>query len=140
MTNSMNDTQHERYSALMTLNIMTALTILSISNFAIVLSVVMLSIVGQNNGRKRFSICSVNTNPKGAFSEITQQKIFHLNNIKLKYKIPWPGACTIKHYSLVIYRKCTDFIVSQCLLAWTNMLSEANKHTSLLKSLHITNP
>ncbi len=31
-----------------------------------------------------------------------------------------PGACTIKHYEFVIYRKLTNFIVSQCLLAWTD--------------------
>jgi hypothetical protein len=31
-----------------------------------------------------------------------------------------PGACNIKHYGNVIYRKWADFVVSLCLLACTN--------------------
>jgi hypothetical protein len=34
-------------------------------------------------------------------------------------------AFSIKHYGFVIYRKWTYFVVSLCLLAWTNMLAWA---------------
>jgi hypothetical protein len=37
-----------------------------------------------------------------------------------------PGACTIKHYGFVVYGKWTDFVVSWCLLSWTNMPAWTN--------------
>jgi hypothetical protein len=42
-----------------------------------------------------------------------------------------PGACTIKHYKSVIYRKMRNFVVSEHLLTWSNTLAWTKKHTNL---------
>ncbi len=50
-----------------------------------------------------------------------------------------PGFIIIKPFTSVIYRKITNFVVSQCLLAWTSILActytlaWTNKHNSLLR-------
>jgi hypothetical protein len=40
-----------------------------------------------------------------------------------------PGACTVKHHYSVIYRKMTNFVVSEYLLAWTNTLASTQRYT-----------
>jgi hypothetical protein len=49
------------------------------------------------------------------------------------------GACAIKHYESVIYRKVTNFEVSLRLLAWTSTLAFINKNASLLRFTYICN-
>ncbi len=50
------------------------------------------------------------------------------------------GACTIKLNESVIYRKMTNFLLSQYLLPWTSTLVWTNKQASLIWSLYITDP